>query len=298
MRVSRRSAASTRARPVKRTGRAPNRALSRAEAPSDTAPITAAVGIRPSPDAAALYPRTRCMYSVISTWKPNAAAITRTCATFVPDTSRAAKIRRGSSGAAAVACLTAKPASRTAAAAASTSVRAEPQPCSAVPTSASTASMRPAVTSTAPAASMVSRWLAAACSGGSSRMAANPLTRAIGRFTKKIQCQLAASVMTPPSTRPMEAPPAPTKLYAPIARARSRGSSKSATIMPRLTAVTIAPPTPCAKRAPISMPGSVDRPQASEASANTTSPIRNTRRRPSRSPSFPASRSRPPNAMR
>ena len=71
-------------------------------------------------------------------------------------------------------------------------------------------------------------------------MAAAP----IGRLMKKIQCQPRAWVRIPPRTWPMEAPAAPTKLKAPIAVPRSRGSGNSVTIMPRLTAEAAAPPMP------------------------------------------------------
>jgi hypothetical protein len=64
----------------------------------------------------------------------------------------------------------------------------------------------------------------------------------IGTLTKKIQCQPTVWVRTPPSTRPIEAPAAPTKLTARIALACSSGSAKRVTIMPRPTADTIAPP--------------------------------------------------------
>ena len=73
-----------------------------------------------------------------------------------------------------------------------------------------------------------------------------------GRFTKKIQCQLIASVSTPPASRPSEAPEAATKLYTPIALACSRLPGNMVTIIPRITEEVSAPPTPCRKRAPMS----------------------------------------------
>ena len=74
----------------------------------------------------------------------------------------------------------------------------------------------------------------------------------IGRLTKKIQCQLIAWVITPPSSSPIEAPAAATKLKTPIAFACSAGSGNIVTIMPRITAEAIAPPTPWTNRATIS----------------------------------------------
>ena len=83
-----------------------------------------------------------------------------------------------------------------------------------------------------------------------------------------------------------------------MAFACSRGSGNIVTIMPRITADAIAPPAPCTKRAPISTPWLCAVAQISEASVNTASPARNTRRWPIRSPSRPASSSRPPKAIR
>ena len=120
----------------------------------------------------------------------------------------------------------------------------------------------------------------------------------IGRLTKKIQCQLMASVSAPPASSPIEAPAEATKLYTPIALACSRGWGNIVTIIPRITAEVIAPPTPCTKRAAISSSWLWATPQASEAVVKTARPTRNIRRRPIRSPSRPASRRRPPNAIR
>ena len=43
-------------------------------------------------------------------------------------------------------------------------------------------------------------------------MAKKPVATPIGRFTKKIQCQLMAWVSTPPASRPIAPPAAATKL--------------------------------------------------------------------------------------
>ena len=98
--------------------------------------------------------------------------------------------------------------------------------------------------------------------------------------------------------RPAEAPTAPTKENAPIARRCSSGWVNSRTIMPSVTDDAIAPPMPCTNLAAISVPGPAASPQASEARVNTARPARNMRLRPSRSPSLPLSSSRPPNAIR
>ncbi len=68
--------------------------------------------------------------------------------------------------------------------------------------------------------------------------------------------------------------------------------------MPRLTAEAIAPPAPWANRAAISIGWLTDTPHSSEATMKTARPARKTRLPPIRSPSRPASSSRPPNAIR
>src|SRR4051794_13724525 len=84
----------------------------------------------------------------------------------------------------------------------------------------------------------------------------------------------------------------------PIAFAWSRGVGNIVTIMPRITADVIAPPTPCTKRAPTSIAWLCASPQAREARVNTPRPARKIPRREIRSPSRPASSSRPPKAIR
>jgi hypothetical protein len=85
-----------------------------------------------------------------------------------------------------------------------------------------------------------------------SRTARTAATTPIGTLMKKIQCQLIPCVSTPPASSPTEPPAEATKLYTPIAFACSRGSGNIVTIMPRITAEVIAPPTPCTNRAAIS----------------------------------------------
>jgi hypothetical protein len=130
------------------------------------------------------------------------------------------------------------------------------------------------------------------------RVASTAVTIAIGMFTKKIQCQLIDCVRTPPTSRPTDPPPEATKPYTPIAFARSAGSGNIVTIIPRMTAEVIAPPRPCTKRAATSISWLCASPHASEATVKTASPVRKTPRRETRSPSRPASSSRPPKAMR
>ena len=115
---------------------------------------------------------------------------------------------------------------------------------------------------------------------------------------KKIQCQLSAWVSAPPTSRPTAPPQTATKTYELIARARSRASGNSATMIARITDDERAPPNPWTNRATISIAWSVLAPQAADAAVNTKTPIKKTRRRPKRSPSRPASRSAPPNVRR
>jgi hypothetical protein len=117
-------------------------------------------------------------------------------------------------------------------------------------------------------------------------------------FTKKIQCQLIDWVKMPPASSPIEPPAEATKPYTPIAFACSRGSGNIVTIMPRITAEVIAPPTPWTKRAPTSTPWLCAAPHTSEATVNTPRPQRKTLLRPRMSPKRPESSSSPPNAIR
>jgi hypothetical protein len=124
------------------------------------------------------------------------------------------------------------------------------------------------------------------------------VARPIGTFTKKIQCQVTHWVSTPPASRPTAPPADATNAYTPTARACSRGSGNKVTIRLRITADVSAPPAPCTNRAAMSMAGLTAAPQATDAAVNTASPARKIRRWPARSPSRPASSSRPPNAIR
>ena len=84
----------------------------------------------------------------------------------------------------------------------------------------------------------------------------------------------------------------------PIAFARSRGSGNIVTIIPRITAEVIAPPTPWMNLAPTSIHWLCDTPQSNDAPVKTASPQRKTVRREIRSPRRPESSSSPPNAIR
>ncbi|CAM5612171.1 hypothetical protein SCYAM73S_03471 [Streptomyces cyaneofuscatus] len=230
------------------------------------------------------------------TWNENSAATISIWTTLAPDTLRERRMRSGISGVRAVAWRRTNPASRASASAPRPSVRAEAQRDVSTPTTVEIPSIRPAVTSRAPATSApASPWPRSA---GSTRTATSRTARPIGRLMKKIQCQLRASVRTPPRTWPIEAPAAPVKENTAMARARSAGSVNRVTRMPRATAALIALPTPCTNRAAISTAGEPAAPATSEAAVNRPIPDRNTGLRPTRSPRRPASRSRLPKAIR
>ena len=120
----------------------------------------------------------------------------------------------------------------------------------------------------------------------------------IGMLTRKIQCQLSASVSTPPASTPITPPAESTKPNRPIAFARSACSVKRVIRSESATAATIAPPTPCAARAINRNSCEFATPQASEAAVKSAIPIRNSRRCPKRSPSRPPSSRKPPNVSR
>ena len=99
-------------------------------------------------------------------------------------------------------------------------------------------------------------------------------------LTRNTQCQLSASVSSPPISTPTVPPPAITKPNTPIALARSASSVNSSMISDSATAETTAPPSPWIARAAISSVCVLASPQASEARVKNTMPYRNIRRWP------------------
>jgi hypothetical protein len=100
-----------------------------------------------------------------------------------------------------------------------------------------------------------------------------------------------ASISHPPTTGPTAARIAVAADQVPMARPRSPASN-SAEMMARLPGTSSAAPIPWTPRATISGVAPRDRPQASDAAPNSTTPAANTRRRPKRSPSAPPTRIR------
>ncbi len=118
--------------------------------------------------------------------------------------------------------------------------------------------------------------------------------RATGTLMKKIHRQDARSVSAPEITVP-DVPPSPAMPpQIPSAFIRSRGSGNSSAIRPSDAGAAIASPAPCTNRLETSIAGATAAPHATEASAKTLTPARNSRRRPKRSASRPPSSSRPP----
>src|SRR5262245_23089314 len=104
-------------------------------------------------------------------------------------------------------------------------VRSDVQPAWLPFTIAKTASASDVVTVTAPATSGRPAGRAAPVLGSASLARVNaPAPN--GTLTRKIQCQFSRSVMTPPSSTPIDPPPAATNPKTPIAFARSAGSVK------------------------------------------------------------------------
>jgi hypothetical protein len=181
--------------------------------------------------------------------------------------------------------ITPKPASAMAAKASSTSSRVEPQ-CHELPsTSASTSAPRPLVSVSTPG--MSTRW--ATVSSRDSRTA-NSVTRiaptATGRLRKKIDCQLTLCTSRPPRTGPMASAIAETPAQVPIALPRSAGGN-ALVMIDSVAGIIIAEPMPWIARQPTSQVSLGEKPIAPLDSANTTTPARNTRRRPKRSPRRP-----------
>lgn len=107
----------------------------------------------------------------------------------------------------------------------------------------------------------------------------------------KISRQDTACTSQPPRNGPTAVATPLSPDQAPIALPRS-SDRKDASRMARLPGVSSAAPTPCKARAAIRTPEFGARPQSADATANQTTPITKSRRRPYRSPSAPPTSSR------
>jgi len=124
---------------------------------------------------------------------------------------------------------------------------------------------------------------------GTCRRVTHAATAATGTLIRKIARQLPVSRSHPPRKGAIAADTPLNPAHIPIARVRSPGR-KAASMIARLAGVISAPPIPCTARAAISQPMPGAAAHSTDATVNQPSPIRNTRRRPQRSLSEPASR--------
>jgi len=124
---------------------------------------------------------------------------------------------------------------------------------------------------------------------GTWRRVTRAVTAATGTLIRKIARQLPASSSHPPRNGAIAAETPLNPAHVPIARVRSAGW-KAASMIARLAGVISAPPMPCTARAAMSQPMPGAAAHSTDAAVNQPSPARNTRRRPQRSLSEPASR--------
>ncbi len=168
-------------------------------------------GRKASPMPSGSYPRTRWKKRLPRKNIPNRAAKISNSTMFAPDTLRDRKLLTGTSGFAVRDSRTTKAISDAIAAAPNPTVWADPHPKSVVRMIVYTPSNSAAVTrkvpiASAPFPSPIPR------SDSSNRKAKNAVVMPIGMLTRKIQCQLSASVRKPPARSPIDAPAAATKL--------------------------------------------------------------------------------------
>jgi len=127
---------------------------------------------------------------------------------------------------------------------------------------------------------------------GTCRQATASTSAATGTLITKISRHDTAWISQPPRNGPIAVPTPLNPDQAPIALPRSSGVN-DASMIARLPGVSKAAPTPCSALAATRTGAFGATPQITDASANQTTPIRNTDRRPYRSPRDPASSSRP-----
>ena len=106
---------------------------------------------------------------------------------------------------------------------------------------------------------------------------------ATGTLSQKIPCHENPSTTAPPMTGPSATPSPETPPQIPMAIARRDGGTAAASRV-RDSGMIAAAPAPCIARAAIRAPVVVDRAEPIEASVKSVIPVRNTRRRPRRSP--------------
>jgi hypothetical protein len=116
-------------------------------------------------------------------------------------------------------------------------------------------------------------------------------------LTQKIARQPMLSVSAPPTIGPRPRLSPSTPPNTPIARDRSRGSVNTLVMMDIATGLSIEPPTACTIRNATSQPSPGATLHSNEPTVKTTSPMRKTRLRPSRSAVEPDRISSPASTM-
>ena len=157
-------------------------------------------------------------------------------------------------------------------------IRGEPQPQALPSTSASTSAARPVVSVAMPGrstlrATVSSRELAAA------KRVTTTHTIATGTLTKKIDCHDTCSTRKPPSSGPIASARPETPAHVPIALPRSSGGN-ALEMIDRVPGIISAAPPPCSRRPTTSQVCVWAKPMNALLQANTTTPVRNTVRRP------------------
>ena len=108
-----------------------------------------------------------------------------------------------------------------------------------------------------------------------------------GTLTQKIPRQPTDAISAPPRTGPSARLTPNTLPQIPIARARSAGSVKVLLMIDNATGLSIDPPIACSTRNATSQPSPGARLHSSEPRMNSTRPVWNILRRPTRSPVEP-----------
>lgn len=107
-----------------------------------------------------------------------------------------------------------------------------------------------------------------------------------GAFSQKMNRQPTVSVSTPPSIGPKATLDAAANAHAAVARARSAGNAAAAIANPCGSITAAASPWPARAASSAGSEGAAA--HSSDIAANAANPIRNSRRRPNRSPTDPA----------
>ena len=161
----------------------------------------------------------------------------------------------------------------------------EPQPHALPSTSANTSAVSVMVSRAMPGRSTLRPTVSSRDSCAANSVTTTAPT-ATGRLRKKIARQETSSVSQPPSTGPSASAMADTPAHVPIALPRSSGGN-ALEMIERVPGIMNAAPMPWTARDATSQPSLGAKPIVADASANTTTPNRNIRRRPKMSPSRP-----------